>query len=158
VLVTCLVVLVLQAAHVGCFEAARFTDFPVGSEVNYEATEPIYKANVQADLPIITPPDGFVFPAKVGDEIEFKVAVKRGDGVSAGPRVVNIMFEETPEMLEMVEIGAVRKPIIEVIDREQQGHHADSLCCGLPLVQVQDQRVHPAGEHPDLLPRHRKER
>jgi hypothetical protein len=118
VLVTCLVVLVLQAAHVGCFEAARFTDFPVGSEVNYETTEPIYKATVQADLPIITPPDGFVFPAKVGDEIEFKVAVKRGDGVSAGPRVVNIMFEETPEMLEMVEIGAVRKPIIEVIDRE----------------------------------------
>mmetsp|Transcript_37176 Transcript_37176/g.87170 ORF Transcript_37176/g.87170 Transcript_37176/m.87170 type:complete len:710 (+) Transcript_37176:46-2175(+) len=116
VLVACLAALALLAAPAGCFEAARFTDFPVGSDSDYTG-QAINTEVVQALLPILTPPDGYVFPCVVGETIEFKVAVKRGDGFSQGSAVLAIVFEEPPELTAMVLVGSVRKPIIEVLDR-----------------------------------------
>jgi len=115
VLIGCLAALALLAAPAGCFEAARFTDFPAGSESEYPTSQRIHTAAVQAALPLITPPDGYVFPAVVGSTIEFSVAVKQGDGYSRGSAILAIVFEEPPELSAMVMVGSERKPIIEVL-------------------------------------------
>jgi hypothetical protein len=115
VLIVCLAALALLAAPAGCFEAARFTDFLVGSQSEYPTSQRIHTDAVQAVLPLLTPPDGYVFPAVVGGTIEFSVAVKQGDGYTRGSAILGIVFEEPPELSALVMVGSERKPIIEVL-------------------------------------------